>query len=1573
MKKTVTLTLSLCLLLLCFGGLSAQHIGTPSVVQKKAVVKEAIEKTCGKAPMVSRVVRNTIPSNVFRGETSQAISSLGETFALNHFTLIDPVATTPYGTYGTEFLNSAEFFGGMFYYSSYLGSFGTIDPLTGVINTISTGNPYGSIAYNPTDDQLYGLSLGPNPVLYLVDQGSGVATGLITSPSDHYIFGMTITNDGRILLIDGEVNGISEMDPETGTLTTLWTAGFTVNYGQDMACDRETNTPYWAAYNADASTASLFAIDVNNATGTYLGDFSEQAACFSIQTEPNLALAVSPTNLVLTPDPNQGLTAVLAWNNPTTTLAGDPLTNIQKMVVKRNGEIVQEFLNPTVGAAMTYTDNVPISAYYTYSVYAVTSEGDGVPAIASATVGTLCTIKVYGHDAYGDGWTGNFIGFQDPFGNQFGFFTVYGNETSYEYSLPKGSIIQCVWYPGGYSNEVDSICIMNDDSTVIYSSSTPPADGIFYTFSNKCSEIVPNPPSDFVAAGIPNQDLSVLLSWTNPATDINGQPLTDLSKIVILRDNVVIEEIENPTIGETMNFIDNVPETGAYSYMIYAVNETGTSDPVSTIITVGDLCLITIDMYDGYGDGWGTAMITILQGDEIIGTATLGSGSFASVVFPTPMGATDFQWTQGVWDDEISFTIKDAFDVPIYQCDNAYGIPNGQIFFSFDNNCAMYDTIEVSGVITKVSDNSPIEGASVIFDGLLGDTLITDAQGYYVGEFYQGYVYDIIVKADGYNTITDEDFIVPLNPITKNYAMTAPSISVNPTDVTITATYQQFGSASVTVTNNGNGPLTYYVTPEYEERTAVEGISYEEFLQSAGNLPHNDAPKTFAAAPSSTSAYVYNPLPTRYENSNALICFTEQLNRFTLNNPAVATPFGTASEMISSAEYIDGVYYYSTAINGIFGTIDHETGACSWISYGNNYGAIAYNPVDQQLYGISLSSPAILFSVDRETGASTPLLALQTGFILSFTIDNDGRFFVINASFGGICEVDPTTGEFINMWSSGFSVNYGQDISCDRTQNQIYWSAYNADADAAQLYHVNTQTGDMTLMGTFQDQASGFAIDGSVGWLQSDPLTKVIQAGSSQTVTLTADGGFNVPGTYHAVAHFNSKNPNAGTVDVNVTLVIEDPDCETPTNVEATGNSDAAEIVVQWDGASDDISYNIFANGIQVMTGVTETTATLTNITFETEYCIQIQAVCAAGIGVLSEEACVTVPAPQICPVPTNLVALSNNLNAINLTWSAPATRDEVILFDDFEDVETEGIPEGWLVLDNDGDGVTWYGLNGIGTIFGHSGMGLVTSASYQTVPLTPDNFLITPMFEGANVVNYWVGAQDADYSYEHYAVCASSTGTNASDFTILFEETMVGKGTQPTGERGTKGQGTWYERTIDLPEGTKYLAFRHFDCTDAFRLNVDDVAIKNVIPEVLVYNVYRDGSLLIANVEGEAYSDTEIQNNVEYCYTVTHVCSFGESDPSNEDCESLIVGINENENDYQIFPNPANTKVTIKGENIENIVVYNVLGQVINNIQVAGNTSIDINTAAYEAGVYMLRIVAHDGSMTTQRVVITH
>lgn len=144
--------------------------------------------------------------------------------------------------------------------------------------------------------------------------------------------------------------------------------------------------------------------------------------------------------------------------------------------------------------------------------------------------------------------------------------------------------------------------------------------------------------------------------------------------------------------------------------------------------------------------------------------------------------------------------------------------------------------------------------------------------------------------------------------------------------------------------------------------------------------------------------------------------------------------------------------------------------------------------------------------------------------------------------------------------------------------------------------------------------------------------------------------------------------------------------------------------------------------------------------------------------------------------------------------------------------------PAGWLLKDEDGDSFNWvsYSLAGVA----YEGTKCAASASWNSVaevPLTPDNWLITPKVSIAADYKliYQVAAQDPLWTQEVYSIMISTTDTDPASFTEVFNETL--------------SSALWEERTINLSAYAGqdiYIAFRHFDATDIFMMKIDKVQV---------------------------------------------------------------------------------------------------------------------------------------------------
>ena len=180
------------------------------------------------------------------------------------------------------------------------------------------------------------------------------------------------------------------------------------------------------------------------------------------------------------------------------------------------------------------------------------------------------------------------------------------------------------------------------------------------------------------------------------------------------------------------------------------------------------------------------------------------------------------------------------------------------------------------------------------------------------------------------------------------------------------------------------------------------------------------------------------------------------------------------------------------------------------------------------------------------------------------------------------------------------------------------------------------------------------------------------------------------------------------------------------------------------------------------------------------------------------------------------------------------------------EGFEETSLPTGWTIIDADQDDNNWEHISVQGDLSsGHTGTGAYASYSFENATydaLTPDNWLVTPAIalSGTSSLTYWFIVAQA-YPSDHYGVYISTTSaTDTSAFTLLYEETP------------TAANGVWTMRTVDLTSyagNTVYIAFRHFNCTDQFVLVLDDITVYSTSSE----------SVLVATPEEISFGSVEI------------------------------------------------------------------------------------------------------------------
>ena len=195
-------------------------------------------------------------------------------------------------------------------------------------------------------------------------------------------------------------------------------------------------------------------------------------------------------------------------------------------------------------------------------------------------------------------------------------------------------------------------------------------------------------PSGFTVSPVSSL-MMAFIRWTNPTHTLAGAPLTAISKVVLQRDGVTINEYSPTAVGEYMEIIDTqVPSAGLHEYTVYAVTSEGNGAIATQTGLFGETCLLRIEMQDAYemGIGWFGGKLNVKHADKIIGSATLRAGFLIDTVWiMCPVGQIQLEWIEGQFDDLCAFQIYDTDDRLIYTTSDT---PTAGILYTFQHSCS---------------------------------------------------------------------------------------------------------------------------------------------------------------------------------------------------------------------------------------------------------------------------------------------------------------------------------------------------------------------------------------------------------------------------------------------------------------------------------------------------------------------------------------------------------------------------------------------------------------------------------------------------------------------------------------------------------------------------------------------------------------------------------------------------------------------------------------------------------------------------------------------------------------------
>ena len=131
-------------------------------------------------------------------------------------------------------------------------------------------------------------------------------------------------------------------------------------------------------------------------------------------------------------------------------------------------------------------------------------------------------------------------------------------------------------------------------------------------------------------------------------------------------------------------------------------------------------------------------------------------------------------------------------------------------------------------------------------------------------------------------------------------------------------------------------------------------------------------------------------------------------------------------------------------------------------------------------------------------------------------------------------------------------------------------------------------------------------------------------------------------------------------------------------------------------------------------------------------------------------------------------------------------------------------------------------------------------------------------------------------------------------------------------------------------------------------------------------YKIYRNSELIAQGVTGNSFVDYDANASQTYHYLVTGCTDFIESSPSNEVYIDWTTGINEQTQNFSLYPNPTDGKVYIETEGLRMVRVFNLMGQEVMRQAVASDRY-TLDLSSQPQGCYFIEASTEQSSTITK------
>ena len=742
--------------------------------------------------------------------------------------------------------------------------------------------------------------------------------------------------------------------------------------------------------------------------------------------------------------------------------------------------------------------------------------------------------------------------------------------------------------------------------------------------------------------------------------------------------------------------------------------------------------------------------------------------------------------------------------------------------------------------------------------------------------------------------------------------------------------------------------------------------------------------KGFMSVTSRALAYIAYSPDTTYD----------YLVKFTLGSSGSLTIFGPngAGNFFSGGCWGPDSTWYVTRYNGQFGAVDTTTGVFTQICSGlNNPVGLAWNPTTGKMYMNTFGNGA-LYSIDPATGVTILVGTSAALGYIDLVCANDGQLYGLDINSQYFGKISKINGAWTPLIPSPFNFAYAQGMFVDRSDNTIYWAAFNASVNSGQLWTIDPVAGTMNYLGDFagHSELDGMAIvsEDTVPW-------------NLIGYNIYRDGVL-IANTDTATTEYYDTDLPGGWYSYTVTASYSEP---TPGESQAAG---PVEVYIAGTGGIEGTvtSYGtqpepIEGANITITCGdsiyITCTDATghylIAGIDLVCDICVEAdgyETVCIEGIVIPFYQTIIIDFQLKEFPYPVlSVSAMPNEADTTVLIKWYPYQDFDIIVYDDSTSDDATAWDEGGNM-----NAVRFTPAAYPAAIYGLS-VNIYNGTWPPGDILTPFKMAIydddgdynLPGTELAvvDVTPYDYGWVYADFSN------AGVTITNGDFYGVMIQGGDF-PDCSPIAVDTTGHACRSYSQDVShgepwRPSGYNDFMIRayiHHDMGNPVKSNSGQNDIQT--PDFEYYKVYvlpqgEEGNpdtwmLKSDNLTQTSYTDTDWATYPAgwYRYAVIAEYTYNHSEPAlSNPVEQVIIGINEPDlGSIKVYPVPAKDIVLVEVNNsIRDLKIINYTGQMVYQRKVEGEKTFRVNTSGFRTGSYLVEFILDDGKVVTRKMVI--